>query len=172
MSSLHQRLPYTLIQYVRVDLEQTLSGSAIVGNILKKGNSRLKFLYRQEKYHNTRCRKLLTSTLILCHFDYACSAWYSGLKKTPNLTKKQYGLLLITPPPPLLWTHLDIAHFTKMQWPQVDVRVELLNVSIMHRNVHIWGPCYLTEVRHMILRRDIERCLSPCHPNGKWIEGF
>ena len=72
----------TVIRYLGVDLEQTLSGTAIVENILKKGNLRLKFLYRQAKYLNTRSRKLLTSALILCHFDYACSAWYSGLQKT------------------------------------------------------------------------------------------
>ena len=69
----------TVIRYPGVDLEQTLSGTAIVENILKKGNSRLKFLYRQAKYLNTRSRKLLTSALILCHFNFACSAWYSGL---------------------------------------------------------------------------------------------
>ena len=65
----------TVIRYLGVDLEQTLSSTAIVENILKKGNSRLTFLYRQAKYLNTRSRKLLTSALILCHFDYACSAW-------------------------------------------------------------------------------------------------
>ena len=38
----------TVIRYLGVDLEQTLSGTAIVENILKKGDSRLKFLYRQQ----------------------------------------------------------------------------------------------------------------------------
>ena len=31
--------PKTVIRYLGVDLEQTLSGTAIVENILKKGNS-------------------------------------------------------------------------------------------------------------------------------------
>ena len=26
-------------------------------------------------------RKTLSSALMLCHFDYSCSAWYSGLSK-------------------------------------------------------------------------------------------
>ena len=47
----------TVIRYLGVDLEQTLSGTAIVENILKKGNLRLKFLYRKAKYLNTRSRK-------------------------------------------------------------------------------------------------------------------
>ena len=85
----------TVIRYIGVDLEQTLSGTAIVENILKKGNSRLKLLYRQAEYLNTRYRILLTSALILCHFDYACSK-ICGLQKT--MKHKQYGLLLIYPP--------------------------------------------------------------------------
>ena len=97
----------TVIRYLGVDLEQTLSGTAIVENILKKGNSRLKFLYRQAKYLNTRSRKLLTSALILCHFDYACSAWHSGLQKTMKhklqiLLNKTIRFALDLPPTPLL----------------------------------------------------------------------
>ena len=72
----------TVIRYLGVDLEQTLSGTAIVENILTNGNSRLKFLYRQAQYLNTRSRKLLTLALILCHFHSACSTRYSGLQKT------------------------------------------------------------------------------------------
>ena len=162
----------TVITYFGVDLEQTLSGTAIVENILKNGNSRLKFLYRQAKYLNIRSRKLLTSALILCHFDYACSAWYSGLQKTMKHklqilqnTTIQFALDLS------LRTYLDITHFLKMQWLPVDVRVEQLNLSMMHRIVHGGAPCYLTEsfgmVSQVMLRQDIERCLSSCHPLGE-----
>ena len=61
-------------RFTWVYLDQTLSGSAFVENILQKGNSRPKFFNRQTKYLNTISRKLLTPALILCHFDYACSA--------------------------------------------------------------------------------------------------
>ena len=94
----------TVIRFFGVDLEQILSGTAIVENILKKTNSRLRFLYRQAKYLNTRSRKLLTSALILCHFDYGCSAWYSGLQKTmkhklQNLQNKTIRFALDLSPP-------------------------------------------------------------------------
>ena len=93
----------TVIRYIGVNLEQTLSGTAIVENILKKRNSWQNFFHRQAKYLSTRSTKLLTSVIIFCHFDYACSAWSSGLQKTMKhkhqiLQNKQYGLLLIYSP--------------------------------------------------------------------------
>ena len=69
------------VRYLGVDLDQSLDGNYIAENILKKGNSRLKFLWRHAKFLNTNSRKHLASALIQCHFDYACSAWFSGLQK-------------------------------------------------------------------------------------------
>ena len=68
------------VRYLGVDLEQTLSGKLILENILKKGNSRLKFLRRQAKCLNLASKRLLSSALIQCHMDYACSSWYHGLQ--------------------------------------------------------------------------------------------
>ena len=62
------------VKYLGVSLDQSLGGKYIAESILKKGNSRLKFLWRQAKYLNRNSRKLLATSLILCHFDYACSA--------------------------------------------------------------------------------------------------
>ena len=157
----------TVIRYLGVDLEQTLSGTAIVENILKKGNSRLKFLCRQATYLTTRSRKLLTSALILCHFGYACSAWYSGLQKTMKLQilqNKTIRFALDLSPR----THLGITHFLKMQWLPVDVGVEQLNLSIMHRIVHGGAPCYLTESLMASQVHDVEtrhRTLSASLPS-------
>ena len=54
-------------------------------------------------------------------------------------------------------THLDITHFLKMQWLPVDVRVEQLNLNIMHRIVHGGAPCYLTESFGMVSQvHDVE----------------
>ena len=80
------------VKYLGVDLDQSLDGNYIAENILKKGNSRLKFLWRHANFLNTNSRKLLASALIQCHFDYACSAWFSGLSenlptKTSNSSK-------------------------------------------------------------------------------------
>ena len=60
-------------------LDQSLGGKFIAESILKKRNSRIKFPWRQAKYLNRNSRKLLATSLILGHFDYACSAWFEGL---------------------------------------------------------------------------------------------
>ena len=103
-----------------------------------------------------RSSKLLTSALILCHFDYACSASYKTMKhKLQILQNKTIRFALDSPPPPR--THLDITHFLKMQWLPMDVRVEQLNLNIMHRIVHGGASCYLTESFGMVSQvHDVE----------------
>ena len=64
-----------------VTLDQFLSGEIIASNILYKSSNKLKFLYRNAGKFNLETKKLLTSALIQCHFDYTCSAWYNGLSK-------------------------------------------------------------------------------------------
>ena len=69
-------------------------------------------------------------------------------------------------------THLDITHFLKMQWLPVDVRVEQLNLNIMHRIVHRGAPCYLILSFGMVKQvHDVEtrhRTLLPLwHPFGE-----
>ena len=55
------------------------------------------------------------------------------------------------------FSHLDITHFPKMQYLQVDVRVELLNLNITHGIVHGGAPCYLTESFGMVSQvHDVE----------------
>ena len=49
--------------------------------LLKKTSARLKFFYRHRHSLNEKSRKTLCSALIQCHFDYACSSWYSALSQ-------------------------------------------------------------------------------------------
>ena len=44
-------------------------------------NQRLKCLYRNKNCLSLQSKKTLCSTLIQCHFDYACAWWYEGLTK-------------------------------------------------------------------------------------------
>ena len=60
------------VKYLGVSLDQSLGEKYIAESILKKRNCRLKFLWRQAKYLNRNSRKLLATSLLLCHFDYAC----------------------------------------------------------------------------------------------------
>ena len=47
--------------------------------IIKKINSRLKFLYRQANFLDQRIKKILCLALVLCSFDYLISSWYGGV---------------------------------------------------------------------------------------------
>ena len=67
------------VKYLGVQIDQTVSGEDIANGIIQKANSRMKFMYRQSNCLNQNSRKILCSALIQCHFDYACSSWYSGL---------------------------------------------------------------------------------------------
>ena len=91
------------VKYLGVSLDQSLRGKYIAESILKKGNSRLKFLWGQAKYLNRNSRKRLATSLILCHFDHACSAWFECLqvnlqKQTTNFARQNYEISSRLPP--------------------------------------------------------------------------
>ena len=69
------------IKYLGIDIDQNLSGEITVNNIIKKVNSRLRFMYRKAKCLSSETRKTLSMALIQCHFDYSCSSWYAGISK-------------------------------------------------------------------------------------------
>ena len=69
------------VKYLGVYIDNSLSGDLIVDSVVQKVNSRLKFLYRQARFLDFKCKMSLCASLIQCHIDYACSAWYSGLSK-------------------------------------------------------------------------------------------
>ena len=69
------------VKYLGVQIDENMSGDSIVKEIIKKANTRLKFLYRNKNLLNFQCRKILCTALIQCHFDYSCSSWYPGINK-------------------------------------------------------------------------------------------
>ena len=64
-----------------------LSGVLMALHVLNKINSRLRFLYRQNRFLNKQLQRLLCNVMIQPFFDYACSAWYPSLRK--DLQKRQ-----------------------------------------------------------------------------------
>ena len=78
------------VKYLGLNIDQSLSGEVIVNNIIKKVNSRLKFLYwmyRQANCLSETSRKTLSMALVQCHFDYSCSSWYKFYIKDVYLNK-------------------------------------------------------------------------------------
>ena len=50
-------------------------------HVINKINSRLRFLYRQNKFLDIPLRRLLCDKMIQPFFDYAYNAWFPNLKK-------------------------------------------------------------------------------------------
>ena len=73
---------YSKVTYLSCILDETLSGESMAIHVINKINSRLRFLYRQNRYLSFPLRRLLCNAMIQPFFDYACNAWY------PNINKK------------------------------------------------------------------------------------
>ena len=83
----------------------------------------------------------LATSLILCHFDYACSAWFEGLqvnlqKKLQILQNKTMRFVLGYPPR----SHIGIEEFTLLHWIPVCQRVKQIKLNNMYRIVHGNAP--------------------------------
>ena len=142
------------VRYLGVDLEQTLNGKLILKNILKKENSRLKFLRRQGKCLNLASKRLLSSALIQCHMDYACSSWYHGLQKNLKhklqiLQNKTIRFVLDLTPR----SHIGYSEFNRVNWLPVRFRVQQIVSTNMHRLIHGNAPLYLREGISMVHER-------------------
>ena len=72
---------YSKVTYLGCIFDETLSGESMAIHVINKINSRLRFLYRQNRF-NFSLQRLLCNAMIQPSFDYACNAWY------PNINKK------------------------------------------------------------------------------------
>ena len=109
---------YSKVAYLDCEFDESLSGEAIV-----LMNSRLKFLYRKNRYLTLYLKRLLCNALIQPHFDYACSAWY------PNLNKKLKSKLQTVQNRCIRYclqldnrSHIGVKDFEKINWLPVSER--------------------------------------------------
>ena len=58
------------VKYLGVVLDQDMTGKTMGGNVVRKVNSVLKFLYRKSSFLKFRNRKLLCSALLQSRFEY------------------------------------------------------------------------------------------------------
>lgn len=133
------------VRYLGCDLDQTLSGDSICKTVVHKSSSRLKFLYRQASCLNTVARKQLVSALVLCHFDYACSAWFHGLTQKSKLKlqvcqNKLIRFVLDLPPR----AHIGSQEFRRVGWLPVEKRVDQIGLVHIFKMLHGQSPSYLS----------------------------
>ena len=70
------------VKYLGLQIDNDLSGKSVLEDIIKKCNTRLKFLYRYNDMLNLEVRKTLCIALIQCSFEYSCCPWCPGITET------------------------------------------------------------------------------------------
>ena len=136
----------TSVKYLGAILDQSLSGESIATSLIGKINSRLKFLYRNKKYLSMHNKKLLVSSLIQCHYDYACSFWYPGLTqhlKTRLQTCQNKVIRFILNMD--VRSHVGKEQFVFLNWLPVSFRVDQIILSHVHKIRYGSAPDYLGE---------------------------
>jgi hypothetical protein len=142
------------VKYLGVNLDQSLSGESTANQVIKKANAKLKFLYRKSSFLNRYTKQLLVSSLIQCHFDYACASWYLGLsqalKNRLQATQNKMLRFILDLSPR---THIGMAHFEEVGWLPVHLRVNSLILGHVHKIHSNSAPSYLNE--YFILANEV-----------------
>ena len=75
---------YSKVTYLGCTFDETLFRESTAIHVINKVNSRLRFIYQQNKFFDILLRRLLCNAMIQPFFDYACNTWYPNLKKIKN----------------------------------------------------------------------------------------
>ena len=116
-------------------------------SVLNKVNSKLKFLYRKNRFLTPALRRLLCNALIQPHFDYACSAWYLNLNKALKIKLQiarnkcvRFCLLLGNR------SHIGIKELEKINWLNINDRVEQCITVSVFKFFKNQGPAYMSDI--------------------------
>ena len=103
-------------------------------HVLNKINSRLRFLYRQNRFLNKPLRRLLCNVMIQPFFNYACSAWY------PNLRKDLQKRLQVSQNNCVTFclqldkkTRIRVAEFEEINWLNINDRFSQSVLSSIYK---------------------------------------
>ena len=138
---------YSKVTYLGCILDETLSGESMAIHVINKVNSRLKFLYRQNKYLDIPLRRLLCNAMIQPFFDYACNAWY------PNLNKNLKTRLQAAQNKCIRFclklgdrTSIKMNEFEKINWLPIQNRVNQCTLSCIYKFHAKTTPDYMDEI--------------------------
>ena len=134
------------VKYLGVTIDQHLTFSEMVRSVIRIANSRLKYLYRKKAYLTEHTKLLLIQTLIQCHYDYACSIWYSGLsmqfKKRLQTTQNKLIRFILNLN---CNDHIFPLHFKQLNWLPVNKRVEQIILCNVFKIYNGSSPKYFNE---------------------------
>jgi len=122
-------IPTTSVKYLGATLDQTLSFTEMAQSLLKKANTRLKFVYRNKQYLTQHTKTLLVMSFMQCHYEYACSIWYKGLNKVlKNKLQTTQNKLILFVLDLESRAHFSKDHFESLNWLPVNSRVDHLTL--------------------------------------------
>ena len=138
---------YSKVAYLDCILDETLSGESMAIHVINKINSRLRFLYRQNRYLSFPLRRLLWNAMIQPFFDYACNAWY------PNINKKLKTLLQAAQNTCIRFClklddrfRLKSKEFERINWLPVQERISQCAVCNVYKFFSKHVPDYFEEL--------------------------
>ena len=138
---------YHTVSYLGCVLDENLSGEPMALQVIKKINTRLRFLYRKNRFLSQPLRRLLCNAIIQPHFDYGCSAWYPSLnkslkKKLQTLQSKciRFCLNLSNR------DHIGLTKFEKINWLPINDRFEQSISSTTFNFFNNRSPAYMNNV--------------------------
>ena len=76
---------YDNVEYLRRYLRSNLNGELMTPKVLKRINSKLNFLWKENNYLKYVSRRLLFNDPVKPDFDYGYISWYAVLKKQLSL---------------------------------------------------------------------------------------
>ena len=116
-------------------------------HVINKINSRLRFLYRQNRYLSFPLRRLLCNAMIQPFFDYACNAWY------PNINTKLKTRLPAAQNKCIRFClklddrfRLKSKEFERINWLPVQERISQCAVCNVYKFFSKHSPDYFEEL--------------------------
>ena len=134
------------VKYLGATIDQSLSFESMARSVIKKSNARLKFLYRKSEFLTLFTKKLLVTSLVQCHFDYASSTWFNSLtqelKHKLQVTQNKLIRFVLNLNPT---SHIGIEHFSRLNWLPVSSRVNQITLCHVYKINSNIAPSYLSE---------------------------
>ena len=116
---------YHTVSYLGCVLDKSLSGEPMALQVIRKINTRLRFLYRKNRFLSEPLRRLLCNAITQPHFDYGCSVCSPYLnkrlkKKLQTLQNKCIHFCLNLNNR----DHIGSTEFEKINWLPINDRFE------------------------------------------------
>ena len=166
---------HTYVKYLGCVFDQCLSGELMATQVISKISSRLKFLYRKNRFLTPELRRLLCNALIQPHFDYATSAWYLNLnkgykQKLQIMQNKCMRFCLMKDSR----SHIGHNDFVAINWLPVNYRADQTYTSLVYKFFNGHGPVFMSSIftssnrRGIATRRSFQNLVQP---SRKTVQG-